>query len=575
MAAYLHDGFLVYLDHMVDWEGYFDLRKGGGVDVDAEREALRGVLDTCAEICAGIEPDARAGWEESSTLVDDCVTLPKHVQDGYDKLKEAGLVSLGVSEEYGGFDLPSLVSNMVIELVSRADASLMTIIGLQAGVAEDIQKYASEDLKRCYLPRFASGEVMGAMDLTEPQAGSDLGGITTRATEREGQTYLDGQKIFITNGGCEVHLVLARDDDTFDQSKGTTRGLSLFLCPRTLESGEANPVHVERLEHKMGLHGSPTAAIRFDNALAFRIGEKGQGFKAMLDLMNNARLGVAAQGLGIAEAALDEAIRYSRERVQFGASIGSQPLMKNMLARMVLDVEAGRALLYRTSTLIDRNSAIDAYLARDEELSDVERSELEKQKERNGIRTRLLTPLAKYWATEACDRVTRMAIQIHGGNGFMAESIPGKLHLDGIITTIYEGTSEIQVSFALKEIGKGALSTVFDELRCELKEFEDGALAEPAAKVISGIERIEAITGALTADFSYALLCARAVAEMVIIVIVGVELIRQAAASPSRSVLAESWVNRKLLELEMHAERVAGGGVERIERCENILSLFE
>jgi alkylation response protein AidB-like acyl-CoA dehydrogenase len=464
---------------------------------------------------------------------------------------------------------------MVIELVSRADASLMTVIGLQSGVAEDIQKYASEELKQSYLPRFASGEVMGAMDLTEPQAGSDLGAIITRATERDGQIYLDGQKIFITNGGCEVHLVLARDDDNFEQSKGTTRGLSLYLCPRTLDTGEPNQVHVERLEHKMGLHGSPTAAIRFDGALAFRIGQKGEGFKAMLDLMNNARLGVAAQGLGIAEAALEEAMRYSGERVQFGVSIGSQPLMKNMLARMVLDVEAARAILYRTSALIDHNRAIDSYLEREEEISDLERSELEKQRERNGIRTRLLTPLAKYWATETCDRVTRMAIQIHGGNGFMAESVPGKLHLDGIITTIYEGTSEIQVSFALKEIGKGALNIVFDELRGELKEFEQGPLAQTAAKVMSGIERIEGTTSALASDFSYALLCSRSVAEMVITVIVGSELIAQAAASPERTVLAESWVDRKLLELEMHAERVASGGVERIERCEKIVALFE
>jgi alkylation response protein AidB-like acyl-CoA dehydrogenase len=575
VATYLHDGFLVYLDKLVDWERYFDLRRGGNLDVDAERDAMRGVLDTCAEICASIEPASRAGWEQSSSLSDDHVTLPKHVQEGYDKLKAVGLVSLGVSESYGGFDLPSLVSNMVIELVSRADASLMTIIGLQSGVAEDIQKYASEELKQSYLPRFASGEVMGAMDLTEPQAGSDLGAIITRATERDGQIYLDGQKIFITNGGCEVHLVLARDDDNFEQSKGTTRGLSLYLCPRTLDTGEPNQVHVERLEHKMGLHGSPTAAIRFDGALAFRIGQKGEGFKAMLDLMNNARLGVAAQGLGIAEAALEEAMRYSGERVQFGVSIGSQPLMKNMLARMVLDVEAARALLYRTSALIDHNRAIDSYLEREEEISDLERSELEKQRERNGIRTRLLTPLAKYWATEACDRVTRMAIQIHGGNGFMAESVPGKLHLDGIITTIYEGTSEIQVSFALKEIGKGALNIVFDELRGELKEFEQGPLAQTAAKVMSGIERIEGITSALASDFSYALLCSRSVAEMVITVIVGSELIAQAAASPERTVLAESWVNRKLLELEMHAERVSSGGVERIERCENIVALFE
>ena len=188
-------------------------------------------------------------------------------------------------------------------MVARADAALMTVIGLQAGVAEDIQKYASRELAERYLPRFVAGDVQGAMDLTEPQAGSDLGGISTRAVEENGRCYLDGQKIFITNGGAAVHLVLARDAETFEQSKGTTKGLSLFICPRELPDGAKNRLRVERLEHKLGLHGSPTAVIRFERAEAWRIGTKGDGFKAMLDLMNNARLGVAAQGIGIAEAA--------------------------------------------------------------------------------------------------------------------------------------------------------------------------------------------------------------------------------------------------------------------------------
>jgi len=226
-------------------------------------------------------------------------------------LRDAGLVSLSVKEEHGGFDLPTLVCNVVLEMVSRADAGLMTVVGLQTGVAEDIQTFASDDLCREYLPRFASGEFQGAMDLTEPQAGSDLGAITTRAYEENGRYFLEGQKIFITNGGAEVHLVLARDDDSFDQSKETTRGLSLFLTPRTLSDGSPNHVLLERLEHKLGIHGSPTAVVRFERAEAFLVGTKGEGFKAMLELMNNARIGVAAQGVGIAEAALQEAVRYA------------------------------------------------------------------------------------------------------------------------------------------------------------------------------------------------------------------------------------------------------------------------
>jgi alkylation response protein AidB-like acyl-CoA dehydrogenase len=373
MAGYLHDGLLIYLGELVDWETYFRQRKGDDVDAEAERAALIGVLETCAEICAQIEPEAREGWDQPVELVDGEPVPPPHIQAGYERLREAGLVALPVREEYGGFQLPSLICNMTLELISRADTSLMTIMGLQGGIAQDIQEYGSQELCERYLPRFVTGEIQGSMDLTEAQAGSDLGGIVTRATEEDGRIFLDGEKIFITNGGAEIHLVLARDDDSFDQSKGTTKGLSLYLCPRTLPDGTPNAVFIDRLEHKLGIHGSPTAVVRFDHAEAFRMAEKGKGFKAMLHLMNQARLGVAAQGIGIAEAATEEAIRYSKERKQFGMPIGEQPLMKNMLARMVLNVEGSRALLYRCAVLVDQNQAIEAYMAREKDLGEAER----------------------------------------------------------------------------------------------------------------------------------------------------------------------------------------------------------
>jgi alkylation response protein AidB-like acyl-CoA dehydrogenase len=574
MAGYLHDGLLIYLKDLVDWETYFRYRKGDDVDVEAESAALIGVLETCAEVCGQIEPQAREAWDVTAELVNGEVVHAPHIQQSYERLKEAGLISLAVAERYGGFELPALICNMVLQMISRADAALMTMMGLQAGVAEDIQKYGSKELCDRYLPRFISGEVQAAMDLTEPQAGSDLGAIQMRATEENGRFLLDGQKIFITNGGAEIHLVLARDDDTFQETKGTTKGLSLFLCPRTLPDGQPNKISIPRLEHKMGIHGSPTAVVQFDDAEAFLLGTKGGGFKAMLDLMNNARMGVAAQGIGVAEAALQEAMRYSKERKQFGMPIGEQPLMKNMLARMVLNLEGSRALLYRCCALIDHNSAIDAYLAREQDLSEGERAEFERVKENNLIRIRLLTPLAKYLGTESCDEITRMAIQVHGGIGFMAESTVAKLHLDGIITTIYEGTSEIQISFALKEIGKGALSIVFDELRSELSVLE-GDLVPYAEMVRAGIDQINRASGALLQDFNYALLSSRLVAEMVIYVIVATELLKQASVAPERLDLAASWINRRMPEVEMHAERVSSGTVDRIGRCERIVGLVD
>lgn len=577
MSRYLNDVVRLYMKQLADWESYFRWRKGEGSDAVAERDALMEVLETTARICEEIEPSTREGWYENARLEDGRVVVPPHIQKGYEQLREAGLISFGVEEEYGGFELPTLVANIMLQMISRADAGLMTMVGLQAGVAEDIQQYASEELKQAYLPRFASGEVMGAMDLTEPQAGSDLGAITTRASERDGRFFLSGDKIYITNGGSEIHLVLARDDDHFDESKGTTNGLSLYLCPRTLPDGSPNGVSIPRLEDKLGIHGSPTAAVHFEEAEAFLVGEKGNGFKAMLTLMNNARLGVAAQGVGIAEAAIASAIRYTNERVQFGLPIGQQPLVRNMLAEMTLELEAGRALLYRACTLIDRNRAIARALARDDAnptLSEGEKAELEEHRARNETRVRLLTPLAKWLATEAADHVTRQAIQLHGGLGFMAESEVGKLHNDAIITTIYEGTSEIQVSFALKEIGKGALSIVFDGLEKELKAFQEPELQELADKVLAGMGLILESAGALLKDFNYALMSSQALAEVVSSVIVGAELLKQADADAERLDLAASWINRRMCDLEGKTARIKSGTVQRLDRCDKIISLL-
>ncbi len=579
MRAYLSDVVLLYLDELIDWDGYFNWRRGEVGDAAVDRATLREILETAARICEEQEPKLRAGWHECARLENGVVVYPPHIKETLDKLREAGLISFGVEEQYGGFGLPAFVANVILQMVARADAGLMTILGLQAGVAEDIQRYGSEELKKAYLPRFASGEVMGAMDLTESQAGSDLGAILTRATTANGQTVIDGNKIFITNGGCEIHLVLARDAETFDQSKGTTKGLSLYLVSRTRPDGKPNGVTVTRLEEKLGIHGSPTAAVQFDNAEGFLVGDRGQGFTAMLSLMNNARLGVAAQGIGIAEAALDVAIRYARTRVQFDQPISEQPLMKDRLAKMTLELEGSRALLYRACALSDQNRAIEAVLARvaagSKELSEAHATELQALYERNDTRIRLLTPLAKYMGTEAADSISRDAIQIHGGLGFMAESEVAKLHSDAIITTIYEGTSEIQVSFALKEIGKGALGVVFEVLEQELKSFDEPRMKELADQVLAGMKTILGAAGALLADFKYAMMSAQSLAEVVASVIAAGELLRQAKADPRRFDLAASWIDRRMVDLEGRCKRIKTGTVARLDRCEAIIDLAD
>jgi alkylation response protein AidB-like acyl-CoA dehydrogenase len=563
----------LFIDHRADWARYFRLRRGGDVNVADEIDTFKTILRTCADVCEDIEAAAIDHWHEEVQLDDGRVVVPPHIAAGYEKLRAAGLISLTLGPEYDGYGLPLLLNCAYLEMVARADSSLMTIVGLQAGVAADIEKYGSEEIKRRYLPRFASGELQGCMDLTEPQAGSDLGGIITRVTEENGRYFIDGQKIFITNGGAAIHLVLARDAATFDQSRGSTNGLSLMLCPVTLPDGTRNGVRVSRVEHKMGIHGSPTCVIDFEHAEAFLLGKAGTGFRAMLDLMNHARLGVAAQALGVAEAAFRQAREYAVQRIQFGAPIVEQPLVKSMLTLMAINIQAARALLYRTCALSDLAEALRTHLAAERGAADPQRTALQQELEHCTQLIRFFTPLCKYYATEISNDVTRKGIQLHGGLGYMSESPAGHYHSDSIITTIYEGTSEIQASFALKEMGKGALFATLAEIRDELEPLR-AQFAEPAALVCDAIDKwINASTAHLMGDPQYALLNAKRVCEMVIDVVVAVELLQQARVSDAKRALALSFINRRMAAIEMNARRISSGDASRIKRYDRILGL--
>jgi hypothetical protein len=563
----------LFIDHRMDWERYLKLRRGGEVNVAEEIATQKSVLQTLGDICEDIAAKARDHWHEEVKLVDGRVVVPPHITDGYEKLRKAGLVCLPLSAEYNGYGLTLLINCLCLEMVARADSSLMTIIGLQTGVANDIEKYGSDELKQRYLPRFASGELQGSMDLTEPQAGSDLGGIVTRVTEENGRYFLDGEKIYITNGGSEVHLVLARDDKTFDKSKGTTNGLSLLLCPTVLPDGTANRLRVGRVESKMGIHGSPTCTIELDHAEAFLLGRRGGGFRAMLDLMNNARLGVASQAIGVAEAAYREARDYAAQRVQFGAPIIDQPLVKSLLTHMTVNIQAARALLYRTCAMIDLTEALRFYLASERGAADPKRAALEAEYQHNTALIRFFTPLCKFYATEISNDVTRKGIQVHGGIGYMAESPAGHYHSDSIITTIYEGTSEIQASFALKEMSKGALFTTLERIRDEIEPLRE-PYPELVGQVCDAINKwINQSLPALMGDPQYALLNAKRVCEMVIDVVTAAEMLLQARLSEAKHLLAATFIHRRMLAVEMNARRISGGDASRIGRYDKILGL--
>ncbi|HXV35598.1 MAG TPA: acyl-CoA dehydrogenase family protein [Myxococcota bacterium] len=571
MSDYFNAGMRLYLDHLVDWRRLLALRGRDAADVEAEVGAYRTLLETAAKLAESFEDDAREHWAaEAELTAGGGAQSPPHMRAAYQRLRETGLVALTVSEQWGGYGLPALVNGIFLEMISRADPSLMMVLGLQTGVASDIERYGDDAIRRAYLPRFISGEIQGCMDLTEAQAGSDLGGIVTRATDLpDGRVQVDGQKIYISNGGAEVHLVLARDAAGFEQSRGTTQGLSLVLVPRHLEDGSRNGVRVARLERKMGIHGSATCEVVFERAIGHRLGAAGQGFRAMLDLMNAARLGVASQALGLCEAALHDAASYAREREQFGKPIAEQPMVMAMLASMLIETEAVRALLYRTYRLLDLDLAREAALAQAKLPAD-RAAAMRADLERDTARVRLLTPLCKYFATETCDRITRNAMQVFGGIGFTMDADVAKLHADSLIMTVYEGTSEIQASFALREIGKGGLAVVFSEIRAELASMAEDPLRARLAKRVEGMaDRVEQSIAVLFSDISYALLRAKLLTEMVIDVIASTELLQQVDADPDRLDIAEGYIASHAVKAEYLSQRIeenADGLLERDAR---------
>lgn len=568
--AFFHEDMRWFMQNRVDWPGLLRLQGRAPESAAEEKGTYVAILETADQVCRSLAEQSRQHWHEEAELVDGEVKVPPHIAQGYEQLRQAGLLCLPISPTYGGYGLPFLINTFYLEMLARANSSLMTIVGLQTGVAGDIERYGSEEIKQRYLPKLTSGEWQGSMDLTEPNAGSDLGSIVTRVTEEQGRFYVDGEKIFITNGGSQVHLVLARDAATFQKTRGTTTGLSLVLVPAFLPDGTRNRMRVTKVERKMGLHGSPTCAVEFDHAEGFILGRPGQGFRAMLDLMNSARLGVAAQALGVGEAAFQEALAYAKQRIQFDAPIIQQPLVKSMLTQMSINLQAARALLYRTAALVDRLEAIRNFLAQAPS-----ESQEELRQELGLLRqiVQLLTPLCKYYATEISNDVTRKAVQVHGGIGYMASSPVAQFHCDSIITTIYEGTSEIQASFALKEMSRGSLFTLFDQIVSEVQTLR-GAYPEESQRIEELVEKwIRGSLPSLLADPRYALLNAKRLAEMVIDVVAAVELLHQANRSEGKRLAARSFLDRRSLAIEMGARRIQSGDVRRLSRYDKILGI--
>jgi len=415
------------------------------------------VLDSLGQLSADfISPRAEDVDREGNTLNEDgSVTRPKGIQESLEKLAQAEVMGFTLPYRFGGLNFPNLVYSMAIEIVSRADASLMNIFGLQ-GIAETINAFASEEIKQKYLHDFAAGKATGAMVLTEPDAGSDLQSVKLRAFQDDkGNWFLHGVKRFITNGCGDVLLVLARSEP--DRAGGL--GLSLFVCER------GPTVHIRRLEDKLGIHGSPTCEIFFDNTPCELIGERRRGLAPYVaSLMNGARIGIAAQSMGIAEAAFRVARDYASTRYQFGVAIEKLAAVRDMLIDMKTAVEAGRALLYETSRVVDMEVGyarrLECDCPEDKEEARKLKGESRKYKRYAG----LLTPMSKYYCSEMCNKIAYDSIQVLGGSGYMRDYACERHARDARITTIYEGTSQLQIVAAVRGVCSGTAEKFIDEL---------------------------------------------------------------------------------------------------------------
>lgn len=416
------------------------------------------IMEIIGEIAGEvIEPNAESVDQEGPQLLDNEVKYARGTRENHETLAKAGLIGMSLPRQYGGLNFPIVPYVMAAEIVSRADAGFANIWGLQ-DCAETIHEFGSEEIKQEFLPRFNKGAT-AAMVLTEPDAGSDLQAVQLKSEvnasydPQKDVYYLNGVKRFITNGDADIALVLARSE------AGTTdgRGLSLFVYDR-----KDAAVKIRRIENKLGIKGSPTCEMVFTNAPAKLVGDRKLGLiKYVMALMNSARLGIGAQSVGIAEAAYREALKYANERVQFGKAIIQFPAVYEMLTSMKVRTQAIRTLLYETARYVDIYKNY-GFVAEMRQLEKEERQEMKRYQRLADI----FTPLLKLISSEYCNQIAYDSLQIHGGAGFMKDFPIERIYRDARITTIYEGTSQLQVVAAIRGVTAGGFLN-------RIREFEE------------------------------------------------------------------------------------------------------
>ena len=523
------------------------------MDFEDAMDSYDRVLEIVGELCGDIiAPNAEGVDHEGPTVAKGRVTYASGTQANLDAARKAGLMGMAMPRRFGGLNFPIVPYIMAADIVSRADAGFENLWGLQ-DCAETLYEFGNEDQHQRFLTRVCQGETM-SMDLTEPDAGSDLQSVMLKATydEKENCWRLNGVKRFITNGDSDIHLVLARSEEGTHDG----RGLSMFIYDKR-DGG----VDVRRIENKMGIKGSPTCELVYKNAKAELCGDRKLGLiKYVMALMNGARLGIAAQSVGLSQAAYNEALAYARDRKQFGKAIINFPAVYDMLSAMKAKLDASRALLYETARFVDVYKALDD-IARERKLTPEERQEQKKYAKLADS----FTPLAKGMGSEYANQNTYDCIQIHGGSGFMKDYTCERLYRDARITSIYEGTTQLQTVAAIRYVTTGAyLAQIrtyeaaacapgLESLKVRLKEMAD--------KFEAATARVNELKDQEFQDF-----VARRLVEMAAFTIMGHLLVQEATTAPelfTRS--ANVYVRYAEAEIGKHADFIAKFRPEDLE----------
>lgn len=508
------------------------------------------VLEIVGEICGTtIANNAEAVDHQGASCSDGRAHYADATVENLDVCRKAGLMGMAMPRRFGGLNFPITPYIMAAEIVSRADTGFENLWGLQ-DCAETLYEFGSEEQRAKYIPRVCEGETM-SMDLTEPDAGSDLQSVMLKATQKEdGTCVLNGVKRFITNGDSDIHLVLARSEEGTKDG----RGLSMFIYDK-----RNGGVTVRRIENKMGIKGSPTCELVYKNAPAELCGSRRMGLiKYVMALMNGARLGIAAQSVGVSELAYREAYQYALERRQFGKAIIEFPAVSEMLAVMKAKLDASRALLYECSRFVDMYKIYED-IARERSLTPDERAEMKHY-------SRLadsLTPLAKGLGSEYCNQNAYDCIQIHGGSGFMKDYACERLYRDARITSIYEGTTQLQVVAAIRHVTTGTYSTLIEGYAAEGYPSElapmANTLAELTKKYNDAVGKVTEANNQTYLDFM-----ARRLVEMAGDIIMAYLLLQ--SAKTDESFVKTATVYTKLVEAEVarHTNFIDNFSIEQL-----------